>query len=257
METIDVGGIAVETLVAGAGPPLVFLPGGDYVAQNRACLDRLARRFRVVMPRPPGFGNTPRPAWFRSVSDIAYLCLDLMDRLDLADATLVGASFGGWVALETAVRSTSRIGRLVLIDALGVKFGGREERDIADVYALPADEVLRRSFVDAAGAVPDYAQLDEAELLGVARDREAMALYGWKPYMHNPALLHWLHRIARPALVIWGEEDGIVAPAYGERLAAALPDARFELVAGAAHHPQIEQPDRVAALIERFAATNQ
>jgi pimeloyl-ACP methyl ester carboxylesterase len=256
METIELGGIAVETLIVGSGPPLLFLHGGDYVAQNQAFIDQLAARFRVVMPRHPGFGNTPRPAWFRSVNDIATLYLDLLDRLDLTDATLVGASFGGWVALELAVRSTARVARLVLIDSLGLKFGGREERDIADIYALPADEVVRRQFADPAHAVPDYSALDDNELMAVARDREATAFYGWKPYMHDPALAHWLHRIARPALVLWGDKDGVVAPSYGERLAAALPNARFELVAGAAHHPQIEQPDRVAAAIERFASTN-
>jgi pimeloyl-ACP methyl ester carboxylesterase len=256
MEHIELSGIAVETLVAGAGPPLLFLHGGDWVAQNRPFLDLMARHFRVVMPRPPGFGNTPRPPWFRTVHDIAYLCLDLLDRLDLKEVTLVGASFGGWVALELAVRSTARLGRLVLIDPLGVKFGGREARDIADLYALPADEALRRQFAGPARAVPDYAKFDDAELMAVAHDREATALYGWKPYMHDPALVHWLHRITKPALVLWGDQDGVVAPSYGERLAAALPNARFERVAGAAHHPQIEQLDRVAAAIERFAQEN-
>jgi pimeloyl-ACP methyl ester carboxylesterase len=256
MERIEIDGISVETEIAGTGPPLLFLHGGDYVAQNRAFLDRLAQRFRVVMPRHPGFGTTPRPAWFRSVGDIAYLYLDLIDRLDLCEATLVGSSFGGWVALEIAVRSTARIGRLVLIDSLGLKFGGREERDIADIYALPADEVLRRTFADSARFVPDYATLDDAELQAIAHDREATALYGWKPYMHNPALAHWLHRIAAPSLVLWGAEDGIVAPAYGEKLATALPTARFERIADAAHYPQIEQPEAVADQIARFAQEN-
>ena len=100
--------------------------------------------------------------------------------------------------------------------------------------------------------LPDFATLDVAALVAVARDREATALYGWKPYMHDPALLHWLHRITRPALVLWGENDGIVAPSYGEKLAAALPRARFERIACAAHYPQVEQPDAVAAAIERF-----
>lgn len=256
MEHIDLGGIAVETMIAGTGPPLLFLHGGDYVAQNSPFLDRLARRWRVIAPRHPGFGATPRPAWFRSVHDIAYLYLDLLDRLALTDTLLVGASFGGWIALEIAVRSEARLGRVALMDSLGVKLGGREERDIADIYALPAEEVLARSFVEPAKAVPDYAKLDDSELLAIARDREATALYGWKPYMHDPALAHWLHRITRPTLVLWGKEDGVVTPAYGERLAAALPNARFELVAGAAHYPQIEQPERVAAAIERFADQN-
>jgi pimeloyl-ACP methyl ester carboxylesterase len=253
MERIELGGIAVETRLAGDGPPLLFLHGGDYVAQNQACLDRLARRFRVVAPRHPGFGNTPRPAWFRSVGDIANLYLDLLERLDLKDATLAGHALGGWIALDLAVRSEARLARLVLIDSLGVKFGGREERDIADLHALPADEVLRRSFADPEAAVPDYAALDDGALMAIARDREASVLYGWRPYMHDPALLHWLHRITRPALVLWGERDGVVAPSYGERLAAALPRARFRLVAGAAHYPQIERPEEVAAAIERFA----
>jgi pimeloyl-ACP methyl ester carboxylesterase len=254
MERIEVGGIAVETEIAGSGPPLLFLHGGDYVAQNRPFLDRLARRFRVVAPRHPGFGTTERPAWFRSVHDIAYLYLDLLDRLDMKDTTLVGSSFGGWVALEMAVRSQARLARLVLIDSLGVKFGGREERDIADIYALSAEEMLRRSFVEPAGLVPDYTKLDDNELLAIARDREATTLYGWKPYMHDPALVHWLHRITRPALVLWGEQDGVVAPGYGERLAAGLPNARFERIANAAHYPQIEQPDAVAAAIERVSS---
>jgi pimeloyl-ACP methyl ester carboxylesterase len=252
MERIDIAGISLETLIAGSGPPLLFLHGGDYVAQNRPFLDRLATRFRVVAPRHPGFGTTPRLPWFRSVSDIAYLYLDLMDRLDLRDTLLVGSSFGGWVALGIAVRSTARLGRLVLIDSFGVKFAGRDERDIADFYALPADEALRRSFADPARVVPDYAALDDAELQAIARDREATALYGWKPFMHDPALRHWLHRITVPSLVLWGEQDGIVAPTYGEQLAAALPNARFERIAGAAHYPQIEQPAAVAALIEQF-----
>ena len=256
MERIEIGGISVETEIAGAGPPLLFLHGGDYVAQNRAFLDRLARRFRVVAPRHPGFGHTPRPAWFRSVRDIAYLYLDLLDRLDLNDTVLVGSSLGGWIALEMAVRSQNRIAKLVLIDTLGVKFGDREERDIADIYALPADEVLARSFADPTRHVPDYSKLDDREALAIARDREATSLYGWKPYMHDPALGHWLHRITRPALVLWGEKDGIVAPSYGERLAAALPNTSFETIAAAAHYPQIETPDAVADRIGRFAQAN-
>jgi len=255
MERIELSGLTVETLVAGNGPPLLFLHGGDYVAQNRPFLDRLAQHFRVIAPRHPGFGATPRPAWFRTVGDIAYLYLNLIDRLDLKDIVLVGHSFGGWLAMELAIRSQARLGRVVLVDSVGVKFGGREDRDIADIYALPADEVLRRSFVLPDRILPDYGKLDDAELLAVSRDREATALYGWKPYMHNPALRHWLHRVTVPSLVLWGEQDGIVTPAYGEQLAAAL-KARFIPIGGAAHFPQIEQPEATATAVASFAEEN-
>ncbi|MBV8889880.1 MAG: alpha/beta hydrolase [Alphaproteobacteria bacterium] len=253
MERIDVAGLSVEAVIAGEGPPLLFLHPEDYFAQHRPFLERLARHWRVIAPRPPGFGATERPQWFRTVHDLAHFHLDLIDRLTLDKVMLVGAGFGGWVALELAVRSVQRIERLVLIDALGVKFGGRDERDVADFYALPAADVLRGSFADPARTAPDYTRLDDAALTAIARDREAAALYGWKPFMHDPALVHWLHRITRPALVLWGDEDGIVTPAYGERLAAALPNARISRIPGAAHYPQIEQPEAVLSAMEAFA----
>ena len=253
MERIQIRDVSLEVRRAGEGPPLLFLHGGDYVAQNGTFLDRLARRWRVTAPRHPGFGTSARPEGFRTVGDLAYLYLDWLDQEGLRDATVVGSSFGGWIALEMCVRSVERIGRLVLIDTLGVKFSGREERDIADIYALPADEVLRRTFFDPSGAAPDYAQINDAEAASIASDRAATALYGWRPYMHDPGLRRWLHRVRVPTLVVWGQSDGIVAPDYGQKLCQSLPDARFELIPEAGHYPQIERPAAVADAIERFA----
>jgi pimeloyl-ACP methyl ester carboxylesterase len=253
MARIDIGEVSLEVSVAGEGRPLLFLHGGDYFTQNRGFLERLARRWRVLVPRHPGFGGSERPEWFRTVHDIAYLYLDLLDREGQRDVTVVGSSIGGWIALEMCVRSVERIGRLVLIDTLGVKFGGREQRDIADIYALPADEVLRRTFFSPSGAAPDYTQIDDAEAASIASDRATTALYGWRPYMHDPGLRRWLHRVRLSTLIIWGQNDGIVPPAYGEKLHGSLPDARFALIPEAGHYPQIERPDAVADAIERFA----
>jgi pimeloyl-ACP methyl ester carboxylesterase len=253
MERIQIGDVSLAVLTAGDGPPLLFLHGGDYFAQHREFIDRLAQHWRITVPRHPGFGDSERPDEFRTVHDLAYLYLDLLDGQRLDDVTLVGSSLGGWVALEMCVRSVERIGRLVLIDALGVKFGGREERDIADIYALANDQLLQRTFFDPARAAPDYSKLSDDELNEVARDRQATALYGWRPYMHNPGLRQWLHRVRAPSLVIWGENDGIVTPDYGRKLCQSLPDARFEAINRAGHYPQIERPDDVADAIGRFA----
>ena len=146
--------VSLEVLTAGHGPPLLFLHGGDYFAQHRGFFDKLARQWRVTVPRHPGFGNSERPDGLRTVHDLAYLYLDLLERRDLGNVTLVGSSFGGWIALEMCVRCREAIDRLVLIDSVGVKFGGREERDIADIYALPNEEVLRRTFADPARVAP-------------------------------------------------------------------------------------------------------
>jgi pimeloyl-ACP methyl ester carboxylesterase len=253
MQRIEVGGVSLEAWMGGEDPPLLFLHGGDYFAQHRDFFDRLARRWRVVVPRHPGFGRSERPDGFRTVHDLAYLYLDLLDQQDLGKVTLAGSSLGGWIALEMCVRCIEKIDRLALIDSVGVKFGGREDRDIADIYALSNDELLHRTFFDPASAAPDYTRLSDEELTAIARDREATALYGWRPYMHNPDLRRWLHRVRVPALVLWGEGDGIVTPDYGRRLCRSLPNARFELVPEAGHYPQIERPDTVADAIDRFA----
>ena len=255
MAAIEIGRYALDGWSAGAGRPLLFLHGGDYVAQNRAFLDRLARHWQVTAPRHPGFGHSEQPDGFRTIHDLAYLYLDWLDREGRDDVVVVGSSLGGWIALEMCVRSVARIGALVLINSLGVKFGGREERDIADIHALPEDERHRRTFFDPERVLPDYAALGDDELTAIVRDRQATALYGWRPYMHDPGLRQWLHRVRAPALVLWGDGDGIVTPDYGEKLCAALPNAKFERIARAGHYPQIEQPDMVADAIERFAGT--
>ena len=253
MERIQIGDVSLEMLTAGAGPPLLFLHGEDYFAQHREFLDKLARHWRVVVPRHPGFGNSERPDGFRTVDDLAYLYLDLLERQGFGKATLVGSSLGGWIALEICVRCCAAIDRLVLIDSLGVKFGGREDRDITDIYALPGDDLLRRAFFDPQRFAQDYSRLDDNEATAVARDRQAAALYCWRPYMHDPGLRQWLHRVRVPSLVIWGENDGIVASDYGRQLCRSLPDARFEPIPEAGHYPQIERPNAVAGAIERFA----
>ncbi len=256
MERIDVGEVSIEALVHGEGRPLLFLHGIDYFQQQVPFLYRLAEHFRIIAPRHPGFGATARPQWMRTVGDIAYFYLDLIDRLALEDAILVGSSFGGWVALEMAVRSTARLSGLVLIDSLGLKFGARDEAEITDIFALSAEDVVKHNFADPAAA-PDYGTMDDAALEEVARDREASVLYGWRPFMHNPSLVHWLHRAKLPGLVIWGEQDRVVKPAYGAHLTQRLQTARFLPIAAAGHYPQIEQPERVATAIEAFARENQ
>ena len=256
MAGIEIGQYALDGSIAGVGPPLLFLHGGDYVAQNASFLDRLVRRWQVTAPRHPGFGRSERPDGFRTIHDLACLYLDWLDRQGPAKAVLVGSSFGGWIALEICVRSVEKIAALVLINSLGLKFGGREERDIADIHALPEDEVRRRTFFDPARVLPDYGALGDGELTAIVRDRQAAALYGWRPYMHNPGLHQWLHRVTVPTLVLWGDGDGIVTPGYGEKLCGALPNGKFERIARAGHYPQIERPDAVADRIEAFAQEN-
>jgi pimeloyl-ACP methyl ester carboxylesterase len=246
-------GVVLDVAAFGAGPTALLLPGVEGVLADQEFASRLGARYSVLAPSHPGFDTSARPDWLDSVEDLAYLYLDYLDRVGARDVTLIGCQFGGWVAAEMAVRSASRLSRLVLVDAVGIKPGGRENRDIADVFHMTRSELDRRTFHDTAKGPGDLSAADEDDVLRIARNEEALACFGWDPYLHNPRLLRWLHRIGVPTLVAWGESDGIVTPDYGRAYAAAIPGARFELIPEAGHRPQVEQPERLSTLIRDFA----
>jgi pimeloyl-ACP methyl ester carboxylesterase len=249
--TVSIAGMTFELVERGDGRPLVFLHPGEGLAPERPWLELLSRRFRVIAPWHPGFGDSPLTDEAGSVDDLAYLYLDLAEELKLDNAVLVGACFGGWIAAEMMVRSTARFSRLVLVDPLGIKISGREERDIADIHALPRAEYLKLAWADPSKGDIDFTHLSESELAAIVRGREAFALYGWKPYMHDPRLRRWLHRIDRPTLLLWGADDRIVTPQYGEGWRQAMPGARLEVIPKAGHFPYWEQPE---AFVERLSA---
>jgi pimeloyl-ACP methyl ester carboxylesterase len=255
-QTISIAGATLELVERGHGRPLLFLHAGEGLAPDRPWLDLLSRSYRVVAPWHPGYGNFPLIDPLGSVDDLAYLYLDLAAELGFENAALVGTCFGGWVAAEMMVRSTARFSHLALVDPLGIKISGREERDIADMHALPRAEYLRLAWADPAKGDVDFTKLSEDELTAIVRGREAFTLYGWKPYMHNPRLKRWLHRIDIPTLLLWGAEDRIVTPAYGEGWCQAIPRARLEVIQHAGHFPHWEQPEEFVKRLAAFIGTS-
>ena len=251
---LTVSGVALEVEEKGHGRPLLFLHPGEGLQPNRCWLDLLARDHRVIAPHHPGFGGSALPDWMGTVEDLAYMYLDLAAQLNLQDAVLVGNCFGGWVAAEMAVRNTNRFAGLLLAAPLGIKVGGVFDRDIADMHAISRAEFMRLAWADPASGEIDTTKLPDIELAGIARGREALVVFGWKPYMHNPRLKRWLHRIDISTHLIWGEQDGIVSTAYGEAWKAEIPNSTMETIPAAGHFPHWEQPEGFAARVRAFTA---
>ena len=251
-ERLSVAGIELEVVRRGAGRPLLLLHGFQNVDPRAPYLDLLGRHAEVTAPSYPGFGHSPRPAEFETVYDLVHLCLDVVDTLPHEKMTLVGFSFGGWLAAEIAVKCSHRLDRLILVDALGIKISDRETPDICDVFNTSPQEVERRSWHDPARWAPDYNAMTDDEIVVRARNWESLCLYAWHPYMYNSQLKRWLRRIAVPTLVLWGASDRIVTPAYGQAYSALIPGSRFELIEAAGHHPEIEQPEAFAERVVKF-----
>lgn len=252
MQRIDIGGVGIDLWREGKGRAVLYLHPGDGFASDDPFLAILKQRYDVLAPWHPGFGHSDFPKGWDTVDDLAYFYCNFLGQLDLKDVVLIGASFGGWIAAEMAVRGSNRVSRMVLIDPLGIKIGGPTTRDIADFHNTNAALLEKMKWANPEGRQPDITKLDDRTLTGIVRTREAFAHYGWRPYMHNPVLTRWLHRIAIPTLVLWGEQDGIVTPEYGRAYAARIPGARFKMIANAGHYPQIEQPQSSAEQVRAF-----
>jgi len=250
MSAMTVNGIELEVLRRGQGAPLLLLHGFDTVHPKAPFLDLLGRHAEIVAPSSPGFGNTKRPRDFDTMYDLVHLYLAVLGELPYDEVTLLGVSFGGWLAAEVALACSHRISKLILADPVGIKLGGPTTRDILDIFNVNPAELRRRSWHDPAKA-PDFDAMTDEELVIHARNWESLCLYAWHPLLYNPQLKQWLGRIRVPTLVLWGASDGVVSPEYGRAYAGLIPGARFELIEEAGHHPEQEQPEH---FVERVAA---
>src|ERR1051325_10552840 len=111
-ERLDVGGIPLELLRRGGGRALVMLHGEAPIDPGAPVVDLLAAHTRVIAPTHPGFGHSTRPDGFDTVYDLVHLYLDLLEQLPHEGVTLMGLSFGGWLAAEIAAARSSPGGRL-------------------------------------------------------------------------------------------------------------------------------------------------
>lgn len=214
---------------------------------------QLAERFDVLAPSHPGYDQSARPEWLRSVRDIAAIYGWLLADLGLERVTLVGLGFGGWIAAEMASMAPAGFKRLVLVGAMGIQ---PADGAILDQALLNYIQYAQAGFHDMSaferiyGAAPTTDQLETWDL-----NRETTFRTAWKPYLYSPTLPHLLGGIKAPTLVIWGADDRIVPLSCGERYASAIPGARLQTIEACGHCVEMERPAELAELIVRFVGS--
>lgn len=256
-ETITLAGVEVEVFEEGEGSPILFLHGAGGFAPEHPYVGALSARQRLIAPSHPGFGRSALADWIDAVDDVAYIYLELLDRLRLDAVDVIGCSLGGWIAAELATKSPRSVRRLALVGPVGVKTGPVDRLDIPDIFALPQSELEKLLFHDPQRMRADPASLSDEQLTISARNRETLALLVWEPYMHNPKLPHRLHRVTAPTLFLRGESDGLVSQEYLAAYARLFPNARCVTIAAAGHAPQLEQPEPFARTVLRFLETGE
>jgi pimeloyl-ACP methyl ester carboxylesterase len=240
--------LAISLTEAGAGRPVLNLHGGGGPFTVASIADHLSESMHVLTPTHPGWNGNARPDSIATIGDLAGAYLELLEAEDLNDVLVVGSSLGGWIGAEIAVRDHgARVSGLILIDATGISVEGEP---ITDFFSLDARGVAEHAWYDADRGYRDPATIPPEQAAAQRANMATMAVLARD--MYEPTLRSRLAQVRIPVIVIWGEGDRIVTPAYGVAYAAAFPDARFERIAKAGHLPHIEQPAATFAVIDDF-----
>ncbi len=246
-KTLELAGNKVRVLQGGNGDPVVVLHHSTGNVGWIPFFEHLAERFSVTIPDMPGYGQSERPEWAREPRDLAILLNELLDRLELDQVTLVGLGFGGFVAAEMATMNQKRLKRLVLVGSAGLQ---PETGEIVDQMMVDFHEYVRAGFrSDEAYERVFGTELDKSVKELWDFSREMTARLTWKPYMFNRRLQHTLREVRVPTLLVWGSEDRIVPPECADQFARILPNSRLEMIEGAGHLVEYEEPERIASLV--------
>ena len=236
----------VNAAQIGEGTPLFLFHS---LLSDRASFDaiapKLSRSFRLIVPELPGFGRSQ--AVGGGLAEIADRMAEAVkDAAEGREVIVLGNGYGGFVALQMAIRYPGIATKLILADC-GAAFSepGREAfRNMAAAskargLAAITDVAMRRLFS------PEF-QADHPDLMAGRRAAflrtdpevfraacDALAALDLRPELGN---------VRVPVLVLVGEHDEATPPPMSQELAAGLPRARLEIIPGCAHVPQLQSP---------------
>jgi len=252
-------GLAADVVEFGTdGPPLVFLHGAGGHLAHEPMLETLGESFHVYAPVWPGYGPDNTETALEDMLDFTLHGWDVVDQLNLDRAPhLVGHSMGGMIAAEMAALNPGSLDRLVLVASAGLWL---DEHPITDIFAMLPFELAEVLFHDPVageklltagqdfssdGALTEF-MVGNARRLGTA----GKILFP----IPNRRLSKRLYRITNPTLVLWGDDDRLIPPAYAAAFAEAIANVRLERLAECGHMIPHEQPAVAATLIKDFLA---
>jgi len=270
---VKLGGLTLHHVYGGAGSPIVFVHGlgsSGYI-EWRFNLPHFARRHRVFAPDLPGFGRSDKPASARyGIPYFARTIDRYMARRRLRGATVVGTSMGGRVALELALAYPARVGKLVVVNSLGL--GRPRIQPYYPVMLMPRlgetvlqgmkhglrwapSPVIRNlaaRFIGARGNLEETmsdAYLDDLREMYAAEGypgaylASVRSIASPRSYLGGLDVSHRLGKIKAQVLFIWGADDPLFPLEQATRAHKLLPGSKLAVIKGAGHTPQAERPE--------------
>lgn len=274
MSYLELHGERIAYRDAGTGEALLLIHGmAGSSATWRAVIPELSKRYRVIAPDLLGHGESAKPRGDYSLGAFAAWLRDLLDELGIAQATVIGQSLGGGVAMQFTFQHRDYCQRLVLISSGGL---GPELTWILRILSAPGAELVLP--VVAPQPVLNLGN-KLASWLTSAGIKSPRASEMWSAYCSlsdrptRQAFLRTLRSVVDyrgqavsalgkihvsqglPTLLIWGEQDRIIPVAHGYAAHDAVPGSRLEVLPGVGHFPHVESPTAVIDILDDFITT--
>ena len=277
LQHLTLHGHEVGYRLAGEGDETILLIHGMAGSSRtwREVMPALAERYRVIAPDLLGHGESAKPMGDYSLGAHASGLRDLLARLGIGRATVVGQSLGGGVALQLAYQHPEFCERLVLVSSGGL---GREVSWILRALSLPGSELVLPL------AVPSFIRDQGNSIsrwLGEHGVRHSRTAEMWRAYAslaeaeNRQAFIKTLRAVvdmggqtvsandrlylaqAVPTMLVWGDRDAIIPVEHAYTAHEAMPGSRLEVFEGVGHFPQSEAPERFVEVLEDFIATTE
>jgi pimeloyl-ACP methyl ester carboxylesterase len=268
---VSANGYRLSCYLLGKGDPLLLLHGlGGTKVTWFPVLTELAEHHRLIVPDLPGHGESEKPRADYSPRFYSRAVRHLLDEVGVQEAGVVGNSLGGRIALELALRSPGRVASLLLLDPSVPGLRWRYIMGFTRVFPselgrvpFPLRERLMRAAIRRLFAHPERIW-DEAlgagatEFIRIYRDPAArMAFFSTLRHIvteQPEAFFSSLRRVKQPALVLFGDQDRLVPPRLGVRLAQHLPNSTFVALPGVGHVPHFESARETLNAMRDFLA---
>ena len=268
-QKLSVGGLSINFVEAGKGPPILFLHGlGGSWKDWAANLIFFHTSYRAMAIDFPGFGDSDKPerdysiGWFTAIVD------RFLQERKFEPAVIVGHSMGALVAINLAAQSPARVKNLVVVDAVGIG----EKADFLS-YALTKkimgpesrfetiEGLLRGEFKS---MVEDFIQRQKPKTA-----KEFFASLPKSPFTGKPFLpmtpsvqmsasiidfdlRPQLAAIRQPTLILWGAKDPVAPPQDAPLLKNRIPHAALKVLDQCGHSPMQDQPELFNQEVEKF-----
>ena len=267
---VHVQGRWMNIVDMGTGEPVIFIHGLSGCWQNwLEQIPLFARDHRVIAVDLPGFGHSEMPVAEISISGYAEAIDELMEKLDIEAARIVGNSMGGFIGAELAIQNPARVERLVLVAAAGLSIESiRTQRTkglrhrgeniiffslghiVSRSHQVALRPRLRAALLMTVAAHPARlpGPLAAQQVLGSGKPGFSDALEAMCRY----PLRDRLEKIACPALIVWGDKDILVPVKDADIFEELIPDSRKIIYKDTGHVSMMERPARFNADVKAF-----